>query len=126
MAAKKPPHPNSLANLVPFTKANARENQAKGAAAKRMKADRLSIIENNLDAVLDLLDANLSEEEYKKMLDKLPNKFIRVFAQDFEDPVRARAAINDILDRIKGRPKQEVEAAVTGEMNFKFKFGDEQ
>lgn len=123
MAKKK--SPNSLANLVPFTKDNAKENQRKSAAARSRRADRMRIIENNIDTILALLDANLPEEEYKEILDNLPNKFIRIFAQDFDDPVRARAALNDILDRIKGRPKQEVEAAVTAEVDFKFKFGDE-
>lgn len=50
---------------------------------------------------------------------------LKAYLLDASDPTKTRFVLEQIIDRVKGKPKQSEEVQVTGTMNYHFKFGDE-
>lgn len=114
------------ANLRPCTPENARERQLKGAKKRSENASVKKIIEDNLQAVIDLVNTPMTEEEFKERVRHLPNQFQRIYAADLRDSMKARLVVEKLVDRYKGLPSPEKPIQVEGTMDIKLKFGGDE
>lgn len=112
-------------NLRTPTSEEAREMQRKGAKKRSENASVKKIIEENLQAVIDLVNTPMTEEEFKERVRHLPNQFQRIYAADLRDSMKARLVVEKLVDRYKGLPSPEKPIQVEGTMDIKLKFGDE-
>ena len=112
-------------NLRPCTPENARERQLKSAKKRSENASVKKIIEQNLEAIIDLVNTPMTEEEFQRKVRSLPNQFQRIYAADLRDSMKARLVVEKLVDRYKGLPSPEKPIQVEGNMEIKLKFGDE-
>lgn len=111
--------------MRPCTPENARERQLKSAAKRKENNSVKKIIEENLQAVIDLVNTPMTEEEFQKKVRTLPNQFQRIYAADLRDSMKARLVVEKLVDRYKGLPSPEKPIQVEGNVEIKLKFGDE-
>ena len=112
-------------NLRPCTPENARERQLKSAQKRSENASVKKIIEQNLEAIIDLVNTPMTEEEFQRKVRSLPNQFQRIYAADLRDSMKARLVVEKLVDRYKGLPSPEKPIQVEGNVEIKLKFGDE-
>ena len=113
-------------NLRTPTSEEAREMQRKGAKKRSENATVKKIIEENLQAVIDLVNTPMTEEEFKERVRHLPNQFQRIYAADLRDSMKARLVVEKLVDRYKGLPSPEKPIQVEGTMDIKLKFGGDE
>lgn len=113
-------------NLRVPTSEQAREMQRKGAKKRSENASVKKIIEENLQAVIDLVNTPMTEEEFKERVRHLPNQFQRIYAADLRDSMKARLVVEKLVDRYKGLPSPEKPIQVEGTMDIKLKFGGDE
>lgn len=112
-------------NLVKITPETAREMQRKGAKKRSENASVKKIIEQNLEAIIDLVNTPMTEEDFQRKVRSLPNQFQRIYAADLRDSMKARLVVEKLVDRYKGLPSPEKPIQVEGNVEIKLKFGDE-
>jgi len=112
-------------NLRTPTSEEAREMQRKGAKKRSENATVKKIIEQNLEAIIDLVNTPMTEEEFQRKVRSLPNQFQRIYAADLRDSMKARLVVEKLVDRYKGLPSPEKPIQVEGNVEIKLKFGDE-
>ena len=119
-----------LANLTKkgkgITPENANVLRLKGLCKRRSNSDLVKLIDKNYAAILNILSTT-SDEELQKALDEWKDMpiMLKAYLVDASDPAKTRFVLEQIIDRVKGKPKQSEEVQVTGTMNYQFKFGDE-
>lgn len=113
-------------NLRTPTSEEAREMQRKGAKKRSENASVKKIIEDNLQAVIALVNTTMTEEEFKERVRHLPNQFQRIYAADLRDSMKARLVVEKLVDRYKGLPSPEKPIQVEGTMDIKLKFGGDE
>ena len=91
-----------------FTSDNAREMQLRGAAKKRSNAERVKLIDDNLDEILSDLNADRPLKDYARLAVDGRNQFQRIYHANLADHRKALAALQDIIDRVKGRPAKTI------------------
>jgi hypothetical protein len=123
--AKKNYNPKSLKNLVQFNEETARPAQLKSARKRSENATALAIIDKNLDALLNLINTPMTDDEFEQAVAELPTPFLRIYGKDLSARLTARVVVEKLIDRIKGLPHQSADVNMTGDVNFNFKFGDQ-
>ena len=112
-------------NLTSFTSETARQAQAKSARKRKENNTALHIIDQNLEALLRLINSPMTDEEFQAAVANLPNQFLRIYGADLTNRLTARVVVEKLIDRIKGLPHQSADVNMTGDVNFNFKFGDQ-
>ena len=113
-------------NLKKFTPETANIARMKGLMKRRSNSDLIKLIDKNYATILNILSTT-SDEELNKALDEWKNMpiMLKAYLVDASDPAKTRFVLEQIIDRVKGKPKQSEEVQVNGTMNYQFKFGDE-
>lgn len=113
-------------NLNKFTPENANIARMKGLMKRRSNSDLVKLIDKNYATILNILSTT-SNEELQKALDDWKDMpiMLSAYLADASDPAKTRLVLEQIIDRVKGKPKQSEEVQVNGTMNYHFKFGDE-
>ena len=113
-------------NLKKFTSETANVARLKGLYKRRSNSELVKLIDKNYAAILNILSTT-SDEELQKALDEWKDMpiMLKAYLVDASDPSKTRYVLEQIIDRVKGKPKQSEEVQVTGTMNYQFKFGDE-
>lgn len=124
-----PVQQKSIDNLkkgVKFTPDNANVARMKGLMKRRSNSDLIKLIDKNYATILNILSSS-SDEELNKALDDWKDMpvMLKAYLVDASDPAKARFVLEQIIDRVKGKPKQSEEVQVSGSVNYQFKFGDE-
>lgn len=91
-----------------FTSDNAREMQERSVASRIDNAEARRRIDENLHEVLAALTDDSKLADFARRGKDARNQFQRIYGLDLSNPKTARAALNEILDRIKGRPAKTV------------------
>lgn len=87
---------------------NANEMRERGLAVRRTKRDLVKLIDDNIAEVLAALTDDSKLADFARRGKDARNQFQRIYGLDLSNPKTARAALNEILDRIKGRPAKTV------------------
>ena len=87
---------------------NANEMRERGLAVRRTKRDLVKLIDDNIAEVLAALTDDSKLADFARRGNEARNQFQRIYGLDLSNPKTARAALNEILDRIKGRPAKTV------------------
>ena len=113
-------------NLKKFTSETANVARLKGLCKRISNSELVKMIDKNYAAILNILSTT-SDEELQKALDEWKDMpiMLKAYLVDASDPAKTRFVLEQIIDRVKGKPKQSEEVQVTGTMNYQFKFGDE-
>ena len=116
----------SLENLKPCTPENANVRRMKGLMKRRSNSELVKLIDKNYATILNILSTT-SDEELQKTLDDWKDMplMLKAYLVDASNPAMTRVVLEQIIDRVKGKPKQSEEVQVNGTMNYHFKFGDE-
>lgn len=101
-----------------FTSEDANENREKGLATRRTNAEMVAIIDENLSEILDELNKEQPLADFREKATQGRNQIQRILALDLSNPKTARKAWNEIVDRTKGRPSQEVKLSNDGSNPF--------
>lgn len=114
------------ANLKKFTPETANVARLKGLVKRRSNSDLVKLIDKNYSTILNILSST-SDEELSKALDDWKDMpvMLKAYLVDASDPAKRRFVLEQIIDRVKGKPKQSEEVQVSGSVNYRFKFGDE-
>ena len=99
-----------------FTTETGREAGVRSGEERRRKAEQERKLDDNLSEALDSLDADMPQEEYRKLTIGGHNHIQRIFAREFNDPKRAFPALQWLYDRVKGKPTQVVDNNITGDL----------
>lgn len=113
-------------NLVKFTPETANVARMKGLMKRRSNSDLIKLIDKNYATILNILSTT-SDEELQRSIDEWKDMplMLKAYLVDATDPAKTRLVLEQIIDRVKGKPKQSEEVQVNGTMNYQFKFGDE-
>lgn len=113
-------------NLQKFTSENANAHRLKGLMKRRSNSELVKLIDANYSKILSLI-TTCSEDDLVKFLDESKDLplMLKIYLEDINDPAKRRFVVEQIIDRVKGKPKQSEDVNVSGEVNFRFKFGDE-
>jgi hypothetical protein len=119
----------SKANLekrVKFTSDSANVARLKGLMKRRNNSELVKLIDKNYATILNILSST-SDEELSKAIDEWKDMpvMLKAYLVDASDPTKTRFVLEQIIDRVKGKPKQSEEVQVSGSVNYRFKFGDE-
>ena len=116
----------SLQNLKPCTPENANVRRMKGLMKRRSNSELVKLIDKNYATILNILSST-SDEELSKAIDEWKDMpvMLKAYLVDASDPTKTRFVLEQIIDRVKGKPKQSEEVQVSGSVNYRFKFGDE-
>lgn len=111
-------------NLRPFTSENANERRIKGLKTRASNSQLNKLIDANYGAILNILAKN-SGKEFADILEQWEDMplLLRIYLEDINDRDKRRRVIEEIVDRVKGRPRQSVEAQVEGGGSFVIKVG---
>lgn len=105
-----------------ITPANANELREKGLITRRSMSEINRWIDDNLKTIAAYATGKITFEEFSKQMSPMEKAFLGGI--DDPDPQKAMAACERILDRLKGKPKQAVEANVQEDIHYHLKFGE--
>ena len=92
-------------NIEPrITPENAREMQALSAAKRRSNAERVKLIDDNLDEILSELNKDRPLKDFAALGRDARNQFQRIYLASLAHPKEAQATLERIIDRVKGKP----------------------
>lgn len=92
-------------NIEPrITSENAREMQALSAAKRRSNAERVKLIDDNLDEILSELNKDRPLKDFAALGRDARNQFQRIYLASLAHPKEAQATLERIIDRVKGKP----------------------
>lgn len=106
----------SKANLekrVKFTSESANVARIKGLVKRRNRADLIKLIDKNYATILNILsttsdeDLNIALTEWKEM-----PLMLKAYLADASDPAKARLVLEQVVDRVKGKPTQSIEEKI--------------
>lgn len=106
----------SLANLKKgkgFTQENANALRLKGLIKRRSNSELVKMIDKNYASILNILSTT-SDEQLQKALDEWKDMpiMLKAYLVDASDPAKTRFVLEQIIDRVKGKPKQSIEEKV--------------
>lgn len=116
----------NLEKRVKFTSDSANVARLKGLMKRRNNSELVKLIDKNYATILNILSST-SDEELSKAIDEWKDMpvMLKAYLVDASDPTKTRFVLEQIIDRVKGKPKQSEEVQVSGSVNYRFKFGDE-
>lgn len=82
----------------------------KGLCKRRSNSDLVKLIDKNYATILNIL-ATTSDEDLNKALDEWKDMpvMLSAYLTDASDPAKRRFVLEQIIDRVKGKPKQSIE-----------------
>ena len=106
----------SKANLekrVKFTSESANVARIKGLVKRRNRADLIKLIDKNYATILNILSTT-SDEDLNKALDEWKDMplMLKAYLADASDPAKTRLVLEQVVDRVKGKPTQSIEEKI--------------
>ena len=93
-----------------FNSETANIARLKGLCKRRSNSELVKLIDKNYATILNILSTT-SDEELQKALDEWKDMpiMLKAYLVDASDPAKTRFVLEQIIDRVKGKPKQSIE-----------------
>lgn len=105
-----------------ITSENANEMREKGLIKRKAMSEVNTWIDENYKTIVAFATGRIPYESFIAEMSPMERAYIEGIKDP--DPQKAMAACERILDRIKGRPKQAVDANVQSDVKYVLKFGE--
>lgn len=116
MPIKKGQH---IGKATEFNSETSYKAMLKGLKTRRTNAALVKMIDDNYAAVLDILSKN-TEEEVKKAVAESKDMplMLKIYLADIDKQNVRRFVMEQIIDRVKGKPKQQAEVKLDQTAKF--------